>query len=206
MGQPLRVRLLGGLEVDGVETAHLGSRKARKLLKRLAIARGAAVPLDVLIDALWPQSPPANPADQVSVLVSRLRRVLGTERIRHVDVGYLLAVDWLDVDALGELVTEAQQRLRDGGSSGVAPARSAARAALELLRGPVLPDETDALWVVADRTAAERLAGRARIVLGEAALAAGEGWEAVEPAQQVLRGPSTRRSRSRSKSSKTRNG
>lgn len=181
--QTLRVRLLGGFEVEGVESVRLGSRKARRLLKLLALARGGAVSLDVLVAALWPDTLPANPADQVSVLISRLRRVLGTDRIRRVDAGYALAVDWLDVEALGDLVAEAERRLRSGG---LAPARSAAGAALALARGPLLPDEIDAAWATADRAEAERRVNRARVLLGEAALVVGDGWEAVNPAQQAL--------------------
>ena len=50
----LRVRLLGGLEVEGVEGRALGSRKARTLIKVLALARGRPVPADTVADALWP--------------------------------------------------------------------------------------------------------------------------------------------------------
>ena len=38
----LRVRVLGGLAIEGVDQAALGSRKQRRLLARLAVARGAA--------------------------------------------------------------------------------------------------------------------------------------------------------------------
>jgi DNA-binding SARP family transcriptional activator len=76
----LRVHVLGPLEIEGVEPAELGSRKARTLLKLLALARGRPVTVDRITDVLWGDDPPAHPSDQVSVLVSRLRRVIGAER------------------------------------------------------------------------------------------------------------------------------
>ena len=87
----LRVRTLGPFEIDGFSEPAIGSRKARTLLKVLALARGAPVSIEVLIDALWPHAAPARPADQVAVLVSRLRTVLGGDRLRHADAGYALA-------------------------------------------------------------------------------------------------------------------
>jgi len=71
----LRVRLLGGLDVEGVGGPGLGSRKARTLVKVLALARGTAVPADSVVEALWPddEDTPARPVEQVGVLVSRLR-------------------------------------------------------------------------------------------------------------------------------------
>src|SRR5579872_2574020 len=68
----LRVRLLGDLQVDGCDPARLGRRQVRTLLKVLALRHDQPVALDTLVDCLWHDDPPARPADQVSVLVSRL--------------------------------------------------------------------------------------------------------------------------------------
>src|SRR3984893_9431196 len=97
----LRVRLLGGLDVEGVAGPALGSRKARTLVKVLAVARGAFVPADTVVEALWPDDDvPARPVEQVGVLVSRLRGVLGAHRLHRSDAGWALEVDWLDVAEL----------------------------------------------------------------------------------------------------------
>ena len=89
----LRVRLLGKFEVEGVETSALGSRKGRTLLKRLALDVGTPLSVDALIDVIWPDNAaPAGPADQVSVLVSRLRRALGQDAIGFVDGSYTLSM------------------------------------------------------------------------------------------------------------------
>ena len=181
--QGLRIRVLGGLQVEDLDAAALGSRKARSLMKRLALARGQAVPVDQLVDGLWGDTPPARPAEQVAVLVSRLRGVLGADRLSRDDVGYRLVADWLDVDALAELVDEATRRLAAGET---AAARAAAGAALALARGEVLPDELDAEWAEPDRARAHRLLAQARTVAAEAALAAGDVAAAAEAAGAAL--------------------
>src|ERR1700755_3267472 len=102
----LAVRVLGDFGVDGIEPQGLGSRKARQVLHLLALGEGQAVPSGVLIDALWDSAPPARPEDQLAVLVSRLRAVLGRDRIEHRDHGYLLRCDWLHAPQLGPLLTQ----------------------------------------------------------------------------------------------------
>jgi hypothetical protein len=92
----LAVRVLADFGVDGVPAQELGSRKARLALRLLALGDGQAVPSAVLTDALWGDTPPARPDDQLAVLMSRLRSVLGRDRIGHRDRGYLLRCDWLD--------------------------------------------------------------------------------------------------------------
>jgi hypothetical protein len=81
----LRVRVLGvlGVAVDGREVApnELASRKGRTLLKLLLARRGAVVPAEVLVEALWGGRPPADPDANLATLVSRLRAVLGPDAI-----------------------------------------------------------------------------------------------------------------------------
>jgi DNA-binding SARP family transcriptional activator len=179
---PLRVHLLGGLEVEGVDSRELGSRKARTLLKLLALARGAPVPAERLAEELWGDHQPARPRDQVGVLVSRLRSLLGTERITRNDVGYALHADWLDVEELEARVEEAAARLAAGQPTS---ARATAKAALDLARGPLLPEE-DAEWIDLERAAADRLLAQARMVGAEAALRAGDRQGASALAEAIL--------------------
>jgi DNA-binding SARP family transcriptional activator len=179
----LRVRLLGPLEVEGVEPARLGPRQARTVLKILALARGRPVPVDRLADCLWPHDAPARPASQVAVLVSRLRHGLGAATLARTDAGYALALAWLDVDALAELGAEADRRLAAGSPI---LARAAAGAALALVRGPLLADEPDAPWAEPDRAAADRLVARVRHGAARAALALGAWPDAAELGRQAL--------------------
>ena len=110
----MRVRLLGAFEVEGVAEHDLGSRKARRLLKVLAVARGSPVSVDRIADVLWGDDQPSHPAAQVGVLVSRLRGILGRDRITRSDTGYALIADWLDVEELLGLAEVSAEALRDG--------------------------------------------------------------------------------------------
>ena len=134
----------------------------------LALAGGQAVPADVLVDTLWGDAPPAKPEDQLAVLISRLRSVLGRDRIQHRDRGYLLGCDWLDASELAALTERDGPQARGAGN--VLGAAAAARVALSLLRGyglPPLPGE----WAQLRLAELDRLASRARRVA--AARAAG---------------------------------
>jgi len=110
----LAVRVLSDFGVDGIEPQALGSRKARLALQLLAMAEGQAVSPGVLIDALWDTAPPARPEEQLAVLMSRLRSVLGRDRIEHRDRGYLLHCDWLDATELAMLTREVESRRAAG--------------------------------------------------------------------------------------------
>jgi DNA-binding SARP family transcriptional activator len=178
----LRVRLLGGLSVDGVDEAAFGSRKARLLLKRLAIERGRSVPSDVLIETLWNSDRPASPNDQLGVLVSRLRRVVGAERLVHRASGYALDVDWLDLD---ELTTRVEEAASASAAGRVSAARSAAEAAIALARGGVLPDD-DGEWLDAERARCDAAIGRAHQLVAETALLAGDAEAAAAAAETSL--------------------
>ena len=160
----------------------LGSRKGRLLLKMLAVAAGQPVSVDRIADVLWGDDQPSRPAEQVGVLVSRLRGVLGAERINRTDAGYALVLDWVDVSELKSLAALAARALADGR---VGAARAAADAALGLARGVLLPDE-DGDWIMPDRTAVEATVTQVQRLAVEAAVAAGDHGGAAALAEQAL--------------------
>lgn len=172
----LAVRVLGELTVDGTDLTRV-DRKARALLLLLALARGRPVSTDALTEALWGDGQPSRPADQVSVLASRLRRVLGRDRIQRSDAGYRLHADWLDLAELEAVVTEMERR---PDAAGVQAAAVAAGVALALIRGPVADVGGTAPWAAVERAAAERLIQRARRAAAAAYLAAGRWRDALE--------------------------
>jgi len=174
----LAVRVLSDFGVDGVEPQAFGSRKARLALQLLAIAGGQAVPADVLIDALWDTAPPARPEDQLAVLMSRLRSVLGRDRIEHRDQGYLLRCDWLDATELAVLTREVEARQEAGHVMG---AVAAARVALSLIRGDG-PQPLPGEWAQLRQAELERLISRARLVAATALLGAGDWMAALDAA------------------------
>ncbi len=175
------MRVLGSFAVDGLDERAIGSRKARLLLKLLACERGGAVSTDRIVDALWGADAPAKPADQISVLVSRMRSVLGG-RIDRTDDGYTLLYDWLDLDELIERSREAVTRLAAGRTGA---ARAAAAAAVRLVTGRVLGDE-DAPWADSLRAQIERAVAEARHAGASAALVVDAAAEALGLATDAL--------------------
>src|SRR6202453_176079 len=178
----LALRVLSDFGVDGVEPQSLGSRKGRLALCVLALAEGRVVPTDVLVDTLWGETPPAQPEDQLAVLISRLRSVLGRERIQHRDRGYLLVCDWLDASELAALTEEMDRRR---GAGNVLGAAAAARVVLSLLRGyglPSVPGE----WAQLRLAELDRLAGRARRVAATALFEAGDWMTAADAADAAV--------------------
>ena len=174
----LAVRVLSDFGVDGIEPQAFGSRKARLTLQLIALGAGQAVPTGVLIDALWDTAPPARPEDQLAVLVSRLRSVLGRDRIEHRDQGYLLHCDWLDATELTMLTREVETRREAGHVMG---AVAAARVALSLIRGDG-PQPLAGEWAQLRQAELERLIGRARLVAATALLEAGDWMAAADAA------------------------
>jgi DNA-binding response OmpR family regulator len=164
----IEFRLLGQVEAwrDG-ERVELGGPKQRALLAALLVRAGRVVPVDRIVDDLWPEHPPARAAATVQVFVSNLRRALEPGRARGAQAtvlvtaapGYLLAADAVDSHEFARLAEEGRAAL-DGDD----PERAAdlLRRAAELWRGPPLADVPDAFA----RTEAVRL-GRHTAVVAE---------------------------------------
>ncbi len=179
----LTVRVLGELWVDGVEMRSLADRKARLVLRLLALARGRSIPTTALAEALWGDAGPQKPADQIAVLVSRLRKSLGRDAIEYGDHGYRLVYQWLDLDEIATVIREAERRREAGNVSG---AVAASRVALSLIRGPVPDPPSDIDWAGADVEAATRLVRRARRTAAATMLDAGEWPDALDLAAADL--------------------
>ena len=124
-----------------------------------------------------------RPADQVAVLVSRLRGVLGRDRIPHGDGGYRLVADWSDLEAFDELAGEARRRLARGDTTA---AHVAAGAALALVRGPLLADEDDGEWADGERRASERRISEVFHLAAQASFAVGDHLAAIDIAGRAL--------------------
>jgi DNA-binding SARP family transcriptional activator len=139
--QSLRVRLLGDLQVEGCDPARLGRRRVRRLLKILALHHDRHLGPDRLADCLWGDDPPARPADQISVLVSRLRGVLGADRLREL-ASQMLAADPYDETALRALM---EALTRSGRPASALAAYSGARERLAEDLGAAPSTETEAL-------------------------------------------------------------
>ncbi|MEV6852133.1 BTAD domain-containing putative transcriptional regulator, partial [Actinoplanes sp. NPDC051411] len=121
----LRVTLLGTFQVVRGELAvPVPGARLRGLIVRLALAGGRAVDPGVLVGALWPEERPADPANALQSLVSRLRKLLGAAgTVVQVEGGYRLDVAADDVDALRfeRLAAEGRDLLRAGRPEAAVP-------------------------------------------------------------------------------------
>lgn len=186
----IELRLAGtfGVVRDGRELPdrQIGSRKSRTLLKLLAVERPALVPVDRIIDVLWPARPPAAAEQNVASLVSRLRAVLGTEVIPGGRHGYRLADGSrvsVDLDAAARYCDQAERKL----ASAAAVALGAAERAIGLLSaGTALADEPYSSWAEPARGELRELLRRARLAAAQAALAAGDPDLASRHAQAAM--------------------
>lgn len=181
----MRFGLLGPLAVWGPDGAlvRVPGAKVRALLAVLLLHEGRPVSADRLIDDLWGEDLPGNPAGALQAKVSQLRRVLGDTEpdgralVESRPAGYVLRVgaEAVDTERFAALVSRA--------GAGTEPGERAAllTEALGLFRGPVCADFADEVFVQAAVTrweeqrvtAVEDLA-EARLELGEHRLLVGE--------------------------------
>ncbi|WP_433670543.1 BTAD domain-containing putative transcriptional regulator [Nocardia sp. CA-136227] len=133
----MQIRMLGPLEIrteDGGSLDVPGVR-LRALLIALALEPGRAVAKTTLVDWIWGEQPPADAANALQALVSRLRKVLPDGVIDVQPGGYRLAVTPRAVDAV-----RFEQLLETARGGAEAQQAQALREALELWRGAPLQD------------------------------------------------------------------
>ena len=173
---------------NGTELAEgqIGSRKSRTLLKLLAVERPSVVPVDRIVEVLWPTARPAAPEQNVATLVSRLRAALGADLIQGGRPGYWLAAGpgvVVDLDAAAGFCQQAEAKL----ASAPAIALAAAERAHELLAtGTAIGDEPYADWARRARDQARALHRQACLAAAEAALATGDARLAMEYADEAM--------------------
>ncbi|NUR47794.1 MAG: AfsR/SARP family transcriptional regulator [Hamadaea sp.] len=156
------------------EPVALRGPRHRAVLARLIVARTRLVPLDVLIDDLWPV-PPENAAAAVRTFVADLRRALEPDRRPRTPAkllvtegpGYALRTDAVDAWRFEDAVRTASKS---------APAVAAERLAEALTwwRGPAYADFPDEPWTRPDRTRLNELRSQAVEALAEARLELGQ--------------------------------
>ena len=137
------IRLLGGFDasVDGEQVLESAWRlkKARELVKLLALAHGRRLHREQAMDVLWPDRAPNAAANNLNQAVHVARRALGPDLIDVRDE--LLALDAaveVDVDRFEQAAADAR-RARTAG---------AYRAALSLYGGELLPENRYDDWAI----------------------------------------------------------
>ncbi|PVZ06401.1 BTAD domain-containing putative transcriptional regulator [Actinomycetospora cinnamomea] len=146
MAEDLRVALLGPVEirVDG-RVVPVPGATLRAVVARLALSPGRTVPVGELVDLLWPEGPPQGAGSNLQTYVSRIRRLVGRDRVVLEAGGYRLRVAPEDVDV--GLASRWARRARE---SPPAAAASLLAEALGLWRGEPLGDVADRLAFAPD--------------------------------------------------------
>ena len=181
-----RIGVLGPLEVRDAGGQHVpvGGARLRSFLIRLAIGGGSPVSVDRLSEDLWPREQPADAANAIQALASRLRTTAGRDLVEYGPAGYRIAVsaDQVDAGAFERMVASGRADLQDGDD--VAGAATL-RAALELWRGPALADVADAAFAAPAIARLTELRVAATEDLIDADIALGRGAELVPEVEQL---------------------
>ncbi|WP_086837945.1 AfsR/SARP family transcriptional regulator [Amycolatopsis kentuckyensis] len=170
--------VLGPLAVESPpgRWAVLRGARQRTLLAVLLLNAGRHVPVDVLVEALWPDGPPKSATSNLHTYLSRLRERIEGLRVEHGPPGYRLDVEPEELDLLVFRAAVAEGRR----AADPVAAAGHYRRALALWRGPVLAGlhvprldadvarlESERLAVFEDCVDAELTAGRHGELTGE---------------------------------------
>jgi len=185
-----RIQLCGRLRVD-IDGHHvtpaLRGRQGRVLLAYLVLNRGRAVSRDELMDAVWPNSPPANPGAALRTQLSRLRSALGTDALAGRDTVELrLEPDaWIDVEVAEHAVEVAYEGIS---TLDWREAWGHANVALNIAGRPFLAG-FEAPWVIDVRRELQEVELRAREAIAKAGIGIGgaELARAERSARDVVR-------------------
>jgi DNA-binding SARP family transcriptional activator len=108
----VRVQICGALavECDGQRLdARLPGRQGRLLFTYLVINRHRHIPRDELAEALWREPDPATVDARLNPLLSKLRRVFGTNAVEGRSTLRLRLPDaWVDLEAAAEAIHRAE--------------------------------------------------------------------------------------------------
>ena len=191
----LKVFLAGRVvvETDGVviDERRFPGRQGRLLFAYLVAEEGRAVPRGELAEALWGEEPPSTWDKALSVLVSKLRVLLGENGIDGASAltgafgCYRLELPegtWVDVLAAASGAHAAEEALAAGE---LERAKAAAALAESLVRQPFLPGD-DGTWVEEKRRELAEVRDRALTVLADASLRSGHAREAAQWAEQAI--------------------
>jgi pimeloyl-ACP methyl ester carboxylesterase/DNA-binding SARP family transcriptional activator len=171
----VRIDTMGGFRVavDGtpVPANAWGSRQARLVCKRLAVAVDRPVARDELTELLWPDElDPSKRSARLSVVLSNIRRVLGGGIVADRDAVRL------DLHAVHLDLVQVQDAIAAGDDTAV----------VARFTGPVLPEDAYDDWAIDAQQRIGSAVGSARRRLAAEA-AAGERWDdAVDHARAML--------------------
>ena len=139
MNRDVGVRVLGPVEVRAAGGSVTAPPQQRLLLALLALRSGQVIPVGELVDAIWPEAPPASARASIQVMVTRLRRILAGLPggvVERCGDGYRLGIAPCSVDV--QQFRMLAQAARDAPHA--TDAVAAFDQALAFWRGPALAD------------------------------------------------------------------
>ncbi len=169
------------------------SRKVWDLFKYLLINEGRTVPVDTIVDSLWPERENADPRAALQDLVYRVRRLFAEEvpsdqspvRIEFNRGGYCLTLGagcWFDLREMERLFQEGASLL-DSDPQG---ARSRYREGVALYGGDCLPEHPYDPWVFPARYYYRRLYMEGVLQLVELLRDAGDHAETIRVCEKAF--------------------
>ena len=182
----MEVGLLGPLRLtEHGEDVPLKGAKLRALVGILAVHRSELVGAERLIDLLWGEEPPTNPANALQAQISVLRRTLGADRVRTEGGAYALALDpnASDVARFEELVASGRAAADRGDMMAAA---QQLRDALALWRGDALAEFAYEDWARTEITRLEALRAAAMDARIDAELALGRDADLIADIEASL--------------------
>ncbi|HVQ94214.1 MAG TPA: BTAD domain-containing putative transcriptional regulator [Mycobacteriales bacterium] len=196
----VELRVLGGFELwlagRELDWSRLRPR-ARTTLRLLALHAGRPVHRETLVEALWPDLPPAAGMHSLQVAVSSLRRFLdpgaarGSGLLARAGDTYKLMLppgsrsDLAEFEACLRMFRELRTAGTDQAAAGTVVV--ALRRALTAYRGDLLPEDGPAEWVVAERDRLRQDAAEAAAALGAVEMSRGNPVGAAEVLERGLR-------------------
>jgi DNA-binding SARP family transcriptional activator len=180
----LQVRLLGHVDVviDG-HVVDLPGRLQRAALAGLALSGPTPASATWLQDVTWGRSQPTDPAASLRVMMTRLRKLLGSSghRVASQGNGYVfdLGVDELDVSMLTASIDRAADALA---TSRIRDALNYAERATSLVRSTPLGDVGDIVQLQGDVARLAEMSRRAQYLYAQCLMKSGQ----PEPAVTVL--------------------
>jgi DNA-binding SARP family transcriptional activator len=119
-------------------------RKAKALVKLLALAPGHWLHREVLVDILWSDIEPEAAANNLHQIVYAVRRMMGAESIT-------LSDDVVRLCPAARLTVDVDQFEQAAGAARSSSEITALHQALDLWTGPLLPEDQYADWAAEQR-------------------------------------------------------
>jgi DNA-binding SARP family transcriptional activator len=183
--------LLGGFGLRRgaweVDERTWGRPTVARLVRFLLVHRGAPVPEEQILEALWPDRPADKARSALQVAVSRARQVVdppgvAASALRYSDRAYVLDLeerDLVDAERFAAVATDALATIG-------AARRGALEAAAGLWTGVPLPEEEYADWAVAWREELTALLHRVLVALADEHRAAGDELAVAAVARRLV--------------------